>query len=117
MDELVQKIVDEYGYPADMVMRSAQARAQADGTSVEAVLAAWTGGEAPAAAAAPAADAPAAAPAAAPARHREPPLMAATMMVLAIGCGALSLLMLGGLDSPLLIGPAHAALSAGQFGF
>ena len=58
MDELVQKIVDQFGYPAGMVIRSAEARAQAEGTSVEAVLAAWSGGEAPPAAPAAADDAP-----------------------------------------------------------
>jgi len=39
------------GVPAEIVMRSAEARAQADGTTVDAVLAGWAGGEAPPAAA------------------------------------------------------------------
>jgi mono/diheme cytochrome c family protein len=56
MDELLQIIADQKGYPADMVQRSAAARAKADGVSTEDVLRAWAGvGDAPTAAAAPAA--------------------------------------------------------------
>ena len=55
------------GVPAELVMRSAQARAQADGTTADAVLAAWAGGEAPAVAAPAPAPEPAAAEAAEPA--------------------------------------------------
>ncbi|MGR8920152.1 MAG: complex I subunit 5 family protein [Gammaproteobacteria bacterium] len=47
---------------------------------------------------------------------REPRLMAAVMIVLAIGCGALSLLVLGGFETPMLIAPAQAVLVAGPFG-
>ncbi len=74
MDELLQAIEQQYGYPADMVMRSAQARAQADGVDVEAVLRAWAGeGPAPAAGSAPT-PAPAAEPieSEAPATPAEP---------------------------------------------
>ncbi len=69
MEELIQRAAEHLGYPPGMVERSARARAQAEGTSVEAVLAGWLGEDAPAgaAAAAPAAPPAAAAPAAAPA--------------------------------------------------
>jgi hypothetical protein len=63
MDELVAQIAAQQGYPEDMVRRSAAARAQAAGVSVEDILRQWSGGEA--AAAAPAPPAPAAEPAAA----------------------------------------------------
>lgn len=75
MEELIAQAAAKTGYPADMVERSALARAKADGTSVEAVLAGWAGVEVPATSAAPAAAAtppagaesvPAAAAAAAP---------------------------------------------------
>lgn len=56
MDELIAQIAAQHGYPADMVRRSATARAQAAGVSVEDLLRQWAGGEA--AAAAPAAAAP-----------------------------------------------------------
>jgi hypothetical protein len=75
MKDLVQKIADERGYPADLVMRSAQARAQARGVPTETVVAEWAGvegGAAPAAsptAAAPEAGAPVAAAAEAPAEE------------------------------------------------
>jgi multicomponent Na+:H+ antiporter subunit D len=46
---------------------------------------------------------------------REPRLMAAAMIVLAVGCIALSLLVADGLDSPYLIGPAADALLGGVF--
>lgn len=55
MDELIAQISAQQGYPADMVLRSAQARAQAQGVGVEDILRQWAGGEAaPAAAASPA---------------------------------------------------------------
>jgi len=50
MEALIQKIAEATGIPADLVDRSAQARAQATGTPVEQVLAAWAGEEAPASA-------------------------------------------------------------------
>jgi multicomponent Na+:H+ antiporter subunit D len=46
---------------------------------------------------------------------REPRLMAAAMIFLAIGCVALSVLVVGGLGSPYLIGPAADALLGGIF--
>ena len=48
--------------PEDLVMRSARARAAATGTDVDAILAAWAGGEAPPAGSAPAAPEPAVSP-------------------------------------------------------
>lgn len=57
MDELIAQIAAEQGFPADMVRRSAAARAQAAGVSVEDILRQWAGGEA---ATAPSAEAPAA---------------------------------------------------------
>jgi mono/diheme cytochrome c family protein len=75
MDELLQIIADQKGYSTEMVERSAAARAKADGVSVEDVLRAWAGGEAPpAAGAAPSADAAPAppAPAATTAPESEP---------------------------------------------
>ncbi len=65
MEELIQRIAASTGVPADMVDRSAQARAQALGVPVEQVLAQWAGEEVPTAQAAPPA-APAPAPAEAP---------------------------------------------------
>ncbi len=68
MDELIAQIAAQQGYPADMVRRSAAARAQAAGVSVEDILRQWAGGEAaaaPSAPAAPEAAAPPPAPAAA----------------------------------------------------
>ncbi len=59
MEDLIQRAAEQLGYPPGMVERSARARAQAAGTSVEAVLAGWLGEEAPAGG--PAAAAPAAA--------------------------------------------------------
>ncbi len=73
MDELIAAAAKATGQSETMVKRSAAARAKAQGTTVEAVLAEWAGMPAPAAgatASAPAAAAPAAAtpaPAAAPA--------------------------------------------------
>lgn len=70
MNELINKVAEERGYPADLVMRAAQARAKAMGVPTETLVAKWAGveaGEIPAPAAAPAAEAPAAAAAPAPA--------------------------------------------------
>jgi hypothetical protein len=64
MDELLQTIAGQKGYPADLVQRSAQARANAAGVPVEEILRSWAGEEAPAPSAAPA---PAASEAVAPA--------------------------------------------------
>ncbi|MDH3729607.1 MAG: cytochrome c [Acidimicrobiia bacterium] len=72
MQELIDAVAEATGWPASMVERSARARAQAEGATVEAVLAAWAGGgaieagagaaddSAPVAESAPAAAAPAA---------------------------------------------------------
>lgn len=85
MDELLQIIADQKGYPTEMVERSAAARAKADGVSVEDVLRTWAGGDAaPAAAAAPAAEAaPEPTPAAAAAPEPEPEDAGPTVEVLA----------------------------------
>ena len=48
---------------------------------------------------------------------REPRLMAAAMLLLAVGCIGLSLLVLGGLDNPYLVGPAAQALLGGTFAY
>ena len=67
MDQLIAQIAEKLGYPAEMVERSAAARAGAMGVSVEQILQQWAGGEA-------AVSAPAAAPAAAvSAAAPEPP--------------------------------------------
>lgn len=47
--------------------------------------------------------------------RREPRLMALAMLILAIGCIALSGLVVGGLGSPILLGPAAKALLGGTF--
>ena len=47
--------------------------------------------------------------------HREPPMMALAMILLAIGCIALSFAVLTGLRDPWLIGAAQQILSAGVF--
>jgi multicomponent Na+:H+ antiporter subunit D len=47
--------------------------------------------------------------------RREPPLMALAMILLAVGCLALSLIVLTGFSDPWLIGPAQQALTAGVF--
>ncbi len=47
--------------------------------------------------------------------QREPWLMAVAMVVLAAGCIALSVLVVGGLGSPYLVGPAAHALLDGTF--
>ncbi len=48
--------------------------------------------------------------------RREPPMMALAMILLAVGCIALSFLILSGLRDPWLIGTAQQVLSAGVFG-
>lgn len=48
MEQLLNKISEQYGYPADLVARAAAARAQVEGTSREAVAARWAGEEVPA---------------------------------------------------------------------
>ncbi len=70
MEQLIAKIAAEYGYPTDMVERSAAARARAQGVSVEQILQQWAGEEI--SAAAPAEAAPAAAPAAQPTAEPAP---------------------------------------------
>ena len=56
MDELLQTIAEQKGYPTDLVERAASARAKASGTSTEAILRSWAGvGDAPDAPPAPAA--------------------------------------------------------------
>lgn len=45
MSDLLKAASDALGAPADLISRSAAARATADGTSVDDVLSAWTGGE------------------------------------------------------------------------
>ncbi|GBE25813.1 cytochrome c [bacterium BMS3Bbin02] len=52
MEQLLNKISEQYGYPADLVARAAAARAQIEGTTREAVAARWAGEEVPAAGAA-----------------------------------------------------------------
>ena len=54
MDEkLVEQISTDTGVPQELVSRSAQARAQANGVDVNAILASWSSGEAPAVSSAP----------------------------------------------------------------
>ena len=60
MSDQLSAAAQAMGTPEDLVMRSARARAAATGTDVDAVLAAWAGGEAPPAGSAPAAPEPAA---------------------------------------------------------
>lgn len=48
--------------------------------------------------------------------RREPPMMALSMILLAIGCIALSFAVLTGLRDPWLIGPAQQVLTTGIFG-
>ena len=70
MSEFLDAAAQVVGAPAELVLRSAEARAAADGVSVDDVLQAWAGGgSAPAPSSAPA---PAPAPAAAPAPVPEP---------------------------------------------
>ena len=52
MSELVNKVAELLNAPVDLVQRSAEARAQASGNSVEEVLSSWAGGESVAASAA-----------------------------------------------------------------
>ena len=54
MSDLVNKVAELLNAPIDLVQRSAEARAQASGISVEEVLNSWAGGESIAASAAPA---------------------------------------------------------------
>ena len=80
MDQLVSSIATATNVPEEMVLRSARARAKADGVEVEAVLQAWSGGgdipegaaPAPTPAAAEAPTDTATAPAAAPAEPSGP---------------------------------------------
>lgn len=94
MEALIAQIAESYGYPAEMVERSAAARATAMGLTTEQVLQQWAGGEALAAApaAAPAASTPASAPAAAetaaPATSPEPEASGPEVEVLAPAAGA-----------------------------
>ena len=67
MSDLSQALSESMNVPEELVMRSARARAEASGSSVDDVLAAWSGGGAVAAA-----PAPVAAQAAAPAAAAEP---------------------------------------------
>jgi len=48
--------------------------------------------------------------------RREPPMMALAMILLAVGCVALSLVVLTGLHDPWLIGAAQQTLTSGLFG-
>ncbi len=48
--------------------------------------------------------------------RREPPMMALAMVLLAVGCIALSFAVLTGLRDPWLIGAAQQTLTAGVFG-
>ena len=52
MSDLVNKVAELLNAPIDLVQRSAEARAQASGKSVEEVLSSWAGGESVAASAA-----------------------------------------------------------------
>jgi len=54
VSDLVNKVAELLNAPVDLVQRSAEARAQASGNSVEEVLNSWAGGESVAASAAPA---------------------------------------------------------------
>ncbi len=45
MSELVNKVAEILNAPVDLVQRSAEARAQASGISVDEVLNSWAGGE------------------------------------------------------------------------
>ena len=57
MSDLVKKVAELLNAPVDLVQRSAEARAAASGTTVDAVLSSWAGGES-VTSAAPAAEAP-----------------------------------------------------------
>ena len=52
VSDLVNKVAELLNAPVDLVQRSAEARAQASGNSVEEVLSSWAGGESVAASAA-----------------------------------------------------------------
>ena len=54
MDELLQQVSEQTGIPVDMLERAAQARAEADGTTAEAVVAGWAGAPVPTAGESPA---------------------------------------------------------------
>ena len=54
MSDLVNKVAELLNAPVDLVQRSAEARAQASGVSVDDVLNSWAGGESVAASEAPA---------------------------------------------------------------
>ena len=54
MSDLVNKVAELLNAPVDLVQRSAEARAAASGTTVDAVLSSWAGGESVASAAPPA---------------------------------------------------------------
>lgn len=71
MTDLLEAAATALGTPADLVQRSAAARAAANGASVDDILASWSGG-APAPAPSPAAETPAAAPEPAPTPEPEP---------------------------------------------
>jgi ribosomal protein L12E/L44/L45/RPP1/RPP2 len=58
MDELLNQIASDTGVPADLLERAARARANASGVDVDALVAGWAGGEAPAPAAPPLAPEP-----------------------------------------------------------
>ena len=45
MSDLVNKVAELLNAPVDLVQRSAEARAQASGVSVDDVLNSWAGGE------------------------------------------------------------------------
>ena len=59
MSDLVNKVAELLNAPVDLVQRSAEARAQASGKSVEEVLSSWAGGESLATAEPPAEETPA----------------------------------------------------------
>ncbi len=59
MSELLAKVAEMLGAPETLVQRSAEARAEASGNTVDQVLQSWAGGESVASAAPPAEEAPA----------------------------------------------------------
>ena len=58
MSELLAKVAEILGAPESLVQRSAEARAEASGNTVDEVLQSWAGGESIASSAPPAAEAP-----------------------------------------------------------
>ncbi len=78
MDELLQRVAEIRGMPASLIQRSAQARAEKEGITIEAVLAEWAGEESSAevtpADSQPTADAVASESADAPAAGTAPPV-------------------------------------------